>query len=76
MHVADQVIDRPQSEQLLEQLVRKYESAVDADNMLVTAESKFEQDCQALVEDGWQLKLVSHWGSIVLPYAVVATYQK
>lgn len=74
MHVADLVIDRPQ--QQLEQLVRKYESAMDVDNMLVTAESRFEQDCSVLVEDGWQLKLVSHWGSIVAPYAVVATYEK
>jgi len=74
MHVADLVIDRPQ--QQLEQLVRRYESALDLDNTLVTAESRFEQDCFSLVEDGWQLKLVSHWGSIVLPYAVVATYER
>jgi hypothetical protein len=75
MHVADLVIDRPQ--QQLEQLVRTYECALDLDNMLVTAESKFEQDCLALAEDGWRLKLVSHLGSIVLPRnTVVARYEK
>jgi len=74
MYVADLVIDRPQEQ--LEQLVRKYEGTVGADGVLVSAEQRFEQDCLALVEDGWQMKLVSHWGSIVAPYAVVATYVK
>jgi hypothetical protein len=74
MHVADLVIDRPQ--QQLQQLVRTYESALDLNNTLVTAESKFEHDCLALLEDGWRLKLVSHRGSIVLPHAVVASYEK
>ena len=75
MHVADLVIDQPQ--QQIQQLVRTYESALDADNTLVTAESKFECDCLALSEDGWQLKLVSHWGSIVFPHTVViARYEK
>ena len=74
MHVADLVIDQPQ--QQLQQLVRTYEGAFDLDNAFVTAESKFEHDCFVLSEDGWRLKLVSHRGSMVFTYAVVATYEK
>jgi hypothetical protein len=74
MHLADLVIDRPQRQ--LQQLVRTYESALDLDNTLVTAESKFEHDSLTLAEDGWRLKLVSHRGSIVSPHVVVATYAK
>jgi hypothetical protein len=74
MHVADLVIDQPKSQ--TQQIVRTYKSALDLDNMFVAAESKFERDCLALAEEGWQLKLVSHWGSIVLPHTVIARYEK
>ncbi len=75
MHVADLVIDQPKSQ--TQQIVRTYESTLDLDNTCVTAESKFERDCLTLTEEGWQLKLVSHWGSIVLPHTVViARYEK
>jgi hypothetical protein len=74
MHVADLVIDQPK--QQTQQLVRTYEGALGLDNTFVTAENKFERDCLTLLEDGWRLKRVSHWGSIVLPHAVVASYEK
>jgi hypothetical protein len=90
MHVADLVIDQPKPQ--VQELVRTYKSAslntfesvfentfentISADNTFVTAESQFERDCLALLEDGWQLKLVSHWGSIVRPHTVVARYEK
>ena len=74
MHVADLVIDQPQ--QQTQQLVRIYEGTLDLDTTFVTAESMFERDCLALSEDGWRLKLVSHRGSIVFTYGVVATYEK
>jgi len=74
MYVADLVIDQPKTQ--TEQLVRTYESALDWDNTFVTAESKFERDCLTLTEEGWQLKLVSHRGSIILPHTVVARYEK
>jgi hypothetical protein len=74
MHVADLVIDQPKSQ--TQQIVRTYKSTLDLDNTSVTAESNFERDCLTLTEEGWQLKLVSHWGSIVHPHTVIARYEK
>jgi len=75
MHVADLVIDQPQ--QQTQEIVRTYKGALDLDNTFITAENMFERDCLTLSEDGWRLKRVSHWGSIVLPHhAVVATFEK
>jgi hypothetical protein len=75
MQLADLVID--QSEEAVRQLVNTYESVLGLDGMFVTAVSQFERDCLALSEEGWQLKRVSHRGSIVFPAAVVvATYEK
>lgn len=75
MQLADLMIDQPQ--QQTQQLVRNYEHTLDLEGAFVNAESQFERDCLALVEEGWQLKLVSHRGTIVAPRAVVvATYEK
>jgi hypothetical protein len=73
MQLADLVIDP--SQQAGQQLVRTYESARNLDGTYSSAESQFEHDCLALLEEGWQLKGVNHRGSIVMPcMAVVATY--
>jgi hypothetical protein len=73
MQLADLMIDP--SQQTGQQLVRTYESARDLDGTFVSAESQFEHDCLSLLEEGWQLKGVSHRGSIVVPcVAVIATY--
>ena len=75
MQLADLAID--QSQEAVQQLVHTYESVLGLDGMFITAVSQFERDCLTLSEEGWQLKRVSHQGSIVFPDAVVvATYQK
>ena len=75
MQLADLTIDQPQ--QQTQQLVRSYEHTFDLEGAFVNAESQFERETIALVEDGWQLKQVSHRGTIVAPRAVVvATYEK
>lgn len=75
MQLADLTIDQPQQE--TQQLVRAYEGALDLDGTFVTAESQFERDSLGMTVEGWQLKVVSHRGSIVSPgVVVVATYEK
>ncbi|HEY0754387.1 MAG TPA: hypothetical protein VGD98_10525 [Ktedonobacteraceae bacterium] len=75
MQLADLTIDQPQ--QQTQQLMRVYESLFLVDDVFVSAESQFEKDGLALAEGGWQLKQVSHRGTIVSPRAtVVAVYEQ
>jgi len=75
MQVADLTIDQPQSE--TQQLVRTYEGLFDLESVFTSAESQFEQESLAMVEEGWQLKQVSHRGTIVSPcVAVIAIYER
>jgi hypothetical protein len=74
MQLADLVIEQPQ--QAVE-LVQTYESILGFEGVISTAVSQFERSCLALSEEGWQLKRVSHRGSLVFPDAViVAVYAK
>jgi hypothetical protein len=74
MQLADLTIDQPQQTQ---QVVRTYEGMFDLEGLFTSAESLFEQESLAMVEDGWQLKLVSHQGTIVSPrLAITATYER
>ena len=73
MQLADLMIDPQQAQQL----IRTYEGLVDLEGVSTSAESQFEQESLAMLEDGWQLKLVSHRGTIVSPrVAVMATYER
>jgi hypothetical protein len=73
MQLADLMIDPQQAQQL----IRTYEGLVDLEGVFTSAESQFEQESLALVEEGWQLKQVSHRGTIVSPsVAVIATYER
>lgn len=73
MQLADLTIDQPQTQQL----VRTYEGMFDLEGVFASAESQFEQESLSMVEDGWQLKQVSHRGTIVTPrVAVVAIYER
>lgn len=73
MQLADLTIDQPQTQQL----VRTYEGMFDLEGVFASAESLFEQESLSMVEDGWQLKQVSHRGTIVTPrVAVVAIYER
>jgi hypothetical protein len=75
MHVVDLIIDQPQ--QSIQQLVRTYAHIFALDGTAVSAESQFEHEGLALLEEGWQLKVVSHRGSMLMPQEkVVATYEK
>lgn len=74
MQLADLTIDQPQQTQ---QLIHTYEGMFDLEGAFTSAESQFEQESLALVEEGWQLKQVSHQGTIVSPrLAVIATYER
>ena len=73
MQLADPMIDQPQQE--TQELIRTYEGLFSVTGAFTSAESQFEQESLALVEEGWQLKQVSHRGTIVSPrLAVIATY--
>ena len=73
MQLADPTIDQPQTQQLM----RTYEGMFDLEGVFTSAESQFEQESLAMVEDGWQLKQVSHRGTIVSPrVSVIATYER
>ncbi len=75
MQLADLTIDQPQ--QQTQQLIRTYEGALDLEGVFASAESQFEMQSLAMVEDGWQLKRVSHRGTIVSPrLSVVAVYEQ
>ncbi|HET8841784.1 MAG TPA: hypothetical protein VFN35_09970 [Ktedonobacteraceae bacterium] len=75
MHLADPMIE--QTQQAGEQLVSTYKRVLNADGMFVSAISQFESEHFILAEAGWQLKRVSHQGSIVFPTSVViAIYEK
>ncbi|MEO7020982.1 MAG: hypothetical protein ABI234_12580 [Ktedonobacteraceae bacterium] len=75
MHVVDLTIDQPQ--QSMQQLVRTYENILSLEGASVSAVSQFESEGLTLLEEGWQLKLVSHRGSMLVPQImVVATYEK
>jgi hypothetical protein len=75
MQLADLTIDQPQ--QQTQELIRTYEGMFDLDGVFASAESQFEQESLVMVEDGWQLKQVSHRGTIVSPrVAVVAVYER
>lgn len=75
MQVADSAIE--QLQQAEEQLVLTYERVLNADGVFRSAVSQFESECLTLVEEGWQLKRVSHRGSLIFPEAVVvAIYEK
>ncbi len=75
MQLADLMIDEPQTQ--TQQLIRTYEARLDQAGVVTSAESQFEQESLAMVEEGWQLKQVSHRGTIVSPrVAVVAIYER
>lgn len=75
MQLADLTIEQPQ--QQTQQLIRTYEGQFDLEGAFASAESQFEQESLSMVEDGWQLKQVSHRGTIVSPRAsVVAVYAR
>lgn len=75
MQLADLMIDEPQTQ--TQQLIRTYEARLDQEGVVTSAESQFEQESLAMVEEGWQLKQVSHRGTIVSPrVAVVALYER
>lgn len=75
MQLADLTIDQPQ--QQTQQLVRTYEGMFDLEGAFASAESRFEQDSLDMVEEGWQLRQVSHRGTLVSPrIAVVAIYER
>ena len=74
MQLADPMIDQPQQTQ---QFIQTYEGMFDLEGVFSSAESQFEQESLALAADGWQLKQVSHRGTIVSPrLAVIATYER
>jgi hypothetical protein len=75
MYAVDLIIDQPQ--QSIQQLVRTYARNFALDGTTVSAVSQFEHEGLTLLEEGWQLKVVSHRGSMALPQEkVVATYEK
>ncbi len=75
MHAIDLIVDQPQ--QSTEQLIRTYRTLLEQDGAFVSAVSQFEQEGHTLAEEGWQLKLVSHKGSMLEPRTVVlATYER
>ncbi len=74
MQLADLEIDQLQTQ--TQQTERTYADILDQDGAWTSAESQFEQDCVAMLVEGWQLKLVSHRGSIIAPQTVVAIYAK
>ncbi len=75
MQLADLTIEPSQEE--IQRLVCTYEDISDAEGTVETAVAQFEHACLKLLTEGWQLKRVSHRGSIVAPYvAIVAIYEK
>jgi len=75
MQLADPMIDQPQ--QQTQQLIRTYEGVFNLEGVFSSAESQFEQESLSMVEEGWQLKQVSHRGTIISPrVAVVAIYER
>lgn len=75
MQLADLTIDQPQIQ--TQQLIHTYEGQLDLEGVFASAESQFERESLSMVEDGWQLKQVSHRGTIVSPRVVViATYER
>lgn len=74
MHASGLTLDQPQQQTL--QLMRTYANALDQEGTFMSAESQFERACLTMSETGWRLKQASHRGSIVSPYAIVATYEK
>jgi len=75
MQLADLTVEEPQTQ--TQQLIRTYEARLDPAGALLSAESQFEQESLVMVEEGWQLKQVSHRGTIVAPrVAVVAVYER
>ncbi len=75
MQLADLTIE--ESQQQTQQFIRTYEGVLDLEGVFASAESQFEQESLSMVEDGWQLKQVSHRGTVVSPRTVVvATYER
>lgn len=75
MQLADLTIE--QSQQAGEQLVSTYKGVLNVDGMFISASRQFESESLTLLEEGWQLKRVSHRGTLLSPEAlVVAIYEK